>query len=181
MRVACILADDFEDSEFRLPAVRLRAAGHAVEVIGAHAGEVLHGKRGRAEARVTRAIAEAHPEDYAALLVPGGRSPARFCGDERFLRFVRAFFAAGKPVAAICHGAQVLIAAGVVRGRTMTAWPTVQEELRAAGAQVLDQEVVVDGDLVTSRRPDDLEAFARELLARLAARAAAGAEAPRPP
>jgi protease I len=162
MRIACLIDSDFEDSEFTGPYEALRAAGHHVEIIGFQAGKELHGKRGQASIRTTLGIADAKPDDYDALLLPGGYSPDHLRADERMVRFTRAFFDKPRPVFAICHGPQLLITADVVRGRTMTAWKTIQDDLRKVGANVVDQEVVVDGQLVTSRQPSDVEAFSRE-------------------
>jgi protease I len=161
MRIACLLDNDFEDSEFRKPYEALRAAAHDVVVIGFEAGALLRGKRGEERVRTDRGIAHVSSSDFDALLVPGGRSPNRLRRDARMVAFARGFFLRDRPALAICHGPQLLIAADVVRGRTMTARKTVQGELRSAGANVLDQAVVVDGNLVTSRQPGDLDAFSR--------------------
>ena len=158
-KVAMLLAPGFEDSEFRVPYERLDAAGFRVEVIGAIDGERLEGKKGVEAVVVDRAIDDADADDYVALVIPGGKSPANLRGDERFLDFVRAFDASGRPLAAVCHGPQLLISAGLVEGRTMTSWPSVRKELADAGAHVMDQPVVRDGNWITSRGPDDLNAF----------------------
>lgn len=169
MRIACILDDGFEDSEFRIPYDRLRAAGHEVEVIGKKKGATITGKNGKEKVKVERSIDEADADDYAALLIPGGYSPDHLRIDERFVDFVRAFDEEEKLIAAVCHGPQLLITADLVRGRTMTAWPTIQVDLKYAGAQVVDREVVVEGNLITSRKPEDLEAFSRAIIQALSA------------
>lgn len=108
---------------------------------------------------------QARPEDYDALLLPGGvANPDQLRTDERAVRFVRAFFEAGKPVAAICHGPWLLVEADVVRGRTVTSWPSLKTDLKNAGARWVDQEVVVDQGLVTSRNPNDIPAFNRKMI-----------------
>jgi len=162
MRIACVLSEGFEDSEFRVPYDALRAAGHEIVVIGTKKGEQLKGKKGKETIATDAAIDEVRPESFAALFVPGGYSPDHLRADERFVAFTRAF--AGKPIFAICHGPQLLITADLVRGRTMTAWKTVQVDLRHAGANVVDRDVCVDKNLVTSRKPGDLDAFVRESL-----------------
>jgi protease I len=162
MRIACVLGHGFEDSEFRVPYDKLKAAGHDVIVIGAKKGEKLEGKKGKETVEADAGIDESRPESYGALLIPGGHSPDHLRGDDRFVSFVRAF--ADKPVMAICHGPQLLLTADLVRGRTLTAWKTVQVDLRHAGANVVDREVCVDRNLVTSRKPEDLDAFVRESL-----------------
>lgn len=164
MKVACVLGQGFEDSELRVPYDRMRNAGLEVEIIGTRAGEEIKGYRGREVVKADRGIDEVRPEDYAALFIPGGYSPDHLRADPRFVEFVRKFDATGRPVAAVCHGPQLLITAGLVKGRTLTAWKTVQEDLRQIGANVKDEPVVIDGNWITSRQPDDLEAFSDAIL-----------------
>lgn len=165
MRVACVLSEGFEDSEFRKPYDALRGGGHEVVVIGTERGQELKGKAGKETTASDTSIADVRPDQFDALLIPGGYSPDHLRADQRFVDFTRAFFDAGKPVFAVCHGPQLLITAGVTGGRRMTAWQTVQVDLRGFGADVVDEEVVVDGNLVTSRKPDDIPAFNREMIA----------------
>jgi protease I len=163
MRIACVLGQGFEDSEFAVPFGRFQKAGHDVEIVGLDPRETLKGKRGHELVQVDEGIDEVTPDDFDALLIPGGHSPDRLRVDDRMLGFARGF--ADKPIFAICHGPQLLISAGMVKGRKMTAWKTVQVDLKNAGADVVDEEVVVDDRLVTSRQPEDLDAFVRECLA----------------
>lgn len=167
MRIACLLDTGYEDSEFRKPYDALTAAGHEVTVVGLERGTELVGKRDQDRVRSDLGIAEVSDDDYDALLIPGGYSPDHLRANDRVVAFTRAFFERERPVFAICHAPQLLMTAGVVRGRTMTAYKTVQSDLRYAGANVVDEEVVVDRDLVTSRKPDDVDAFSRESLALL--------------
>lgn len=167
------LAIDFEDSEFAIPRDRLRAAKHTVVVIGVNAGERLRGKRGEEYAAVDRGIDAAKPEEYDALVIAGGYSPDHLRGDSRMVDFVRRFAELSRPIAAVCHGPQLLIEADLVRDRRLTSWPTVKRDLENAGATWVDAEVCVDGDLITSRKPADLEAFSRAIITRLARRAIA--------
>jgi len=167
MKVLILSADRFEDSELLVPLARLRAAGMDVD-IGSFAIGTIHGKHD-ASAHANCAIRDIRPENYDALLLPGGKAPAALRADTQVLTLVRHFFASGKPVAAICHGPQVLISAGVMAGRTATAYRAVANELKAAGAHYRDAEVVVDGNLVTSRTPADLPAFLREFMQKLQA------------
>lgn len=162
MRIACVVTNGYEDSELRVPYEEFRAAGHEVVVIGTKAGEKLEGKNGKDEIEVEASIEDVKPASFDALFIPGGHSPDQLRGDPRFVAFTKAF--ANKPIFAICHGAQLLLTADMVKDRAMTAWKTVQVDLKHAGAKVVDREVVVDGLLVTSRKPDDLEAFTRESL-----------------
>jgi protease I len=115
--------------------------------------------------QVDRTIEEVSPDDYDALLIPGGvGNPDQLRGDENVVSFVRSFHEAGKPMAVICHGPWVLVESGVVRGRRVTSWPTLETDIRNAGGDWVDDEVVVDGNLVTSRKPDDIPAFNREMV-----------------
>ena len=170
MRIACLLDNGFEDSEFRKPYDALEAAGHDVVVIGLQRDAKLTGKQGREVTRSDRGIDEVSPDQFDALLIPGGYSPDHLRADRRMVDFTRAFFDRERPVFAVCHAPQLLISAGVVKQRTMTAWKTIQVDLKAAGANVVDREVVVDRNLVTSRQPSDLDAFSEasiEMLSRV--------------
>ncbi len=173
MRITCLLDGEFEDSQFRKPAVAVLRARHELVVVGFHGGDELIGRRGEVRVRTDLGIDDASSEDFGALLVPGGYSPDRLRGDQRMVAFTRGFFLRDQPVLTIGHGPQLLITAGVVAGRTMTAWKTVQRDLALAGAIILDQEVVTDGNLVTSRRLADLDAFMKSSLALLSEREAA--------
>jgi protease I len=157
MKALAVTADGFEDSELLDPVHRLRAAGVVVEIASIRAGPLV-GKHG-AQVEADCAVADVRADDFALLLLPGGQAPAALRDDAAVLRLARAFVAAGKPVAAICHGPQILAAAGVLARRRVTGYRKVQDELAAAGAQVEDRAVVVDGALITSRQPGDLPAF----------------------
>ena len=169
MRVACLLDSDFEDSEFRQPCDALRETGHEVTVIGLEAGKELTGKQGQEHVRAETGIGDVSPDEYDALFIPGGYSPDHIRGDGRMVEFAKAFFTRERPVMAICHGPQLLMTARVVEGRRMTAWQTIQDDLRQVGADVVDEEVVVDRMLVTSRKPGDIPAFSREAVRMLEA------------
>jgi protease I len=162
MRIAALVGPGFEDSEFRVPFDRFRKAGHEVVVVGLKKGETLEGDKGRERTQVDLAVEDARADQFHALFVPGGHSPDALRADDRVVEFVRRF--RDKPIFAICHGPQLLITADMVRDRTMTAWKTIQVDLKNAGAKVVDKEVAVDRNLVTSRKPEDLEAFGRESL-----------------
>ena len=114
--------------------------------------------------KVDRSINEENPQEYEGLLIPGGYSPDHLRADQRFVQFVREFDRTKRPLAAVCHGPQLLLTAGLVKGRTLTAWTTVQVDLKYAGANVVDKEVAVDDNWITSRKPDDLEAFCAKFL-----------------
>ena len=157
MRIACVLAEGFEDSEFKKPYDAFRDAGHEVVVMGAKKGDKIEGKKGKEKTKADLGIDEARADDFHALFIPGGHSPDMLRADPRFVEFTKEF--ADKPILAICHGPQLLMTAGMVDGRRMTAWRTVQDDLRCADADVSDEAVVVDGNLVTSRQPDDIPQF----------------------
>ncbi len=163
-RIACLLGDGFEDSEFRVPYDRFRNEGYDVDIIGAKAGQELKGYRGKEKVQATKSIDDARPEDYQALFIPGGYSPDHLRADPRFVEWVKRFDASRKPVAAVCHGPQLLMAAHLVQGRTLTAWQTVQDDLRQAGAKVRDEPVVKDQNWITSRKPDDLDSFSQAVI-----------------
>lgn len=164
MKVACVLARGFEDSEFKQPYDALREAGHAVTIVGLEAGQQVTGDKGRETATVERSFGDVTPDQFDALLIPGGVSPDRLRAHPAAVAFVKAFFDHAKPVMAICHGPQILITAGVHKDYRLTAWKTIQNDLQLLGANVVDEEVVVDRNLVTSRQPQDIPAFIRESL-----------------
>jgi protease I len=166
-RIAMIADDLFEDLELRYPYDRLREAGHEVVLVGLEAGKRITGKRGREHVTVERAAADVRADDFDALVIPGGYSPDKLRTSRPAVAFTRAFFDQGKLVAAVCHAAWMLIEADVAEGRTVTSWPSIRTDLINAGARWVDREVVEDGNLVTSRRPDDLPAFAEAILRRL--------------
>lgn len=161
LRALFISADGFEDSELTAPREHLEGEGVGCDVASIGKG-VITGKQGhRVEA--TLSVQEVDPARYDLLVLPGGKAPARLRRDEGVLEVVRRFFAGGKPIAAICHGPQILIAAGLLKGRKATCYKSVAGEMRQAGVHYLDQDVVVDGNLITSRHPGDLPAFLREI------------------
>lgn len=166
-RVAFIVADLFEDSEFRFPYDRVGEAGHEVVIVGKRAGKKLEGKRGKEKIRADVGIDDVRFSDFDALVIPGGYSPDLLRTEPRMVSFVAEMVEAGKPVAAICHGGWMLAEANVLRGRTVTSWPSIKTDLINAGAHWVDREVVEDGNVITSRKPDDLEAFTRALLRQL--------------
>ncbi|EJA9205365.1 protein/nucleic acid deglycase, partial [Escherichia coli] len=156
-KIAVLITDEFEDSEFTSPADEFRKAGHEVITIEKQAGKTVKGKKGEASVTIDKSIDEVTPAEFDALLLPGGHSPDYLRGDNRFVTFTRDFVNSGKPVFAICHGPQLLISADVIRGRKLTAVKPIIIDVKNAGAEFYDQEVVVDKDqLVTSRTPDDL-------------------------
>lgn len=170
-KVAILVTNGFEQSEFTEPRQALLEAGVTVTVVSLESGEIqgMHHDRAGDRFPVDVTVAEASSSDYDALLLPGGvMNPDTLRGDEKAVAFAREFFHASKPVFAICHGPQLLITADVVKGRTMTSFKTVRVDLENAGARWLDQPVVVDKGLVTSRTPDDIPDFNSKMLEELA-------------
>jgi protease I len=166
-RIALVLGQDFEDSEFRIPYDGLTQTGHQIEIIGVKAGAKVKGKQGKEEVAIERAAAEADPAKYDALVIPGGYSPDHLRTDPSVVRFVDAMVKSGKLIAAVCHGPSLLIDADAVKGKTVTSWPSIRKDLSNAGARVVDEEVAVDGKLITSRKPADLPAFTAAINQRL--------------
>ena len=165
MKALIISADKFEDSELLVPYYRLKEAGIEVIVASLRRG-AIKGKHGY-EVAVDKTLDEVNPDDYEILVLPGGAAPALVRKEPKALEIARSFFAHSKPVAAICHGPQILISAGLLRGRRATCYQSVVDELIGSGALYEDQEVVVDANLVTSRQPSDLPAFMREIMKQL--------------
>jgi protease I len=170
-RVAALVDNGFEQSELLVPKEALEAAGATVDVVSPQPGKVKgwkHTDWGE-EVPVDVALDSADAAQYDALLLPGGvMNPDKLRGNPTAVAFVKAFVDRGLPIAAICHGPWTLIEAGGVRGRRMTSWPSLQSDLKNAGANWVDQEVVTDNGLVTSRKPDDLPAFNRKMIEEIA-------------
>ena len=162
MKALIISADHFEDTELLVPLYRLQEAGLQVDVASISRGKI-HGKHGY-EVVVDKALRDVDADQYDLLVLPGGKAPATLRKEAAAIAIAQAFMRGGKPVAAICHGPQILVTAGVMQGRRATCAPSVAEELQQAGAEYEDREVVVDGNLGTSRRPADLPAFMREIV-----------------
>jgi protease I len=166
-KVAILAADGFEEVELTKPRKALEDAGAKTSVVSIKSGKIQgmnHADKG-ATVDVDVTLAEVKPQEFDALLIPGGlMNPDTLRSTDEALEFVRHFFRQGKPVAAICHAPWVLIDAEVVSGRTITSWPAIRTDVRNAGATWVDQDVVVDNGLVTSRKPDDIPAFNEKMI-----------------
>ena len=166
-KVAIHVADGFEQVEMTKPREALDAAGAETKIVSLKSGQIQgmnHMEKGD-KFDVDLTLDDARPEEFDALMIPGGLyNPDALRSNEDALDFARQFFKAGKPVAAICHGPQVLISADLVRGRKMTSWPAIKVDMRNAGARWVDEEVVVDNGLVSSRKPDDIPAFNNKMI-----------------
>jgi protease I len=166
-KVAILAADMFERVELEQPRKALEDAGATTEVISISGGEIqgFDHFEPASKVKVDKTVEEVSADDYDALLVPGGvGNPDQLRGDENAVHFVREFAESGKPMAVICHGPWVLVEAGVARGRKLTSWPTLQTDIRNAGGNWVDEEVVVDDGIVTSRKPDDIPAFNEKMI-----------------
>jgi protease I len=167
MKVAVLATDGVEQVELDRPWQALEEAGAEPELVSLQGGSITafnHLDKGDTK-KVDAVVSTADPDAYGGLVLPGGVVNGDFVrADADAVAFVQAFFDAGKPVAAICHAPWVLAEAGVVKGRRMTSWPSLQTDLRNAGADWVDEEVVVDGNLITSRKPDDLDAFSAAIV-----------------
>ena len=161
-KVAILATDGFEQVELMEPKKALENAGATTHVLSPKSGEIKGWKfkEWGDAVKVDKTIEQARVADYEVLVLPGGvMNPDHLRMEPKAVQFVREFAQSGKPVAAICHGAWTLIEAGVVKGKTMTSWPSLKTDMKNAGANWVDREVVVDGNFITSRKPEDLRAF----------------------
>lgn len=164
-KIAVLITDMFEDSEYTEPAKAFKEAGHTVIAIEKEAGKTVKGKQGDAEVTIDKGVDDANPDEFDALFLPGGFSPDLLRADDRFVQFTKAFMDDKKPVFAICHGPQLLISAKALEGRDATGYKSIKVDMEYAGATYKDEEVVVcQNQLVTSRTPDDIPAFTKESL-----------------
>jgi protease I len=172
-KVAFLAADAYEESELKKPWQALHEAGAELSLVSLEDGEITaldeQELKPGATHPVDLTVEEANAGDFDALVLPGGvMNPDKLRADENAVHFVRRFFEQGKPVGAICHGPWTLVEAGVVRGRTLTSYPSIQTDIRNAGGNWVDEEVHVDEGLVTSRKPDDIPAFVEKLIEEIA-------------
>jgi len=164
-KIATVITNMFEDSEYMDPSRAFNEAGHEVFTIEKEAGKEVKGKQGDALVTIDYGIDDVNPDDFDALFIPGGFSPDQLRADDRFVTFSKAFMDAKKPVFAICHGPQLLITAKALEGRDATGYKSISQDMIYAGAKFVDKEVVVcQNQLVTSRQPEDIPAFNRESL-----------------
>jgi protease I len=166
-KVAILVTDGFEQVEMTKPRGALDEAGAETKIVSLKSGKIQgmnHADKGD-KFDVDLTLDEARPEEFDALMIPGGlMNPDALRSNDNALEFTRHFFREGKPVAAICHGPWVLIDAGVVRGRMLTSWPAIKTDVKNAGGKWINEEVVVDNGLVTSRKPDDIPAFNKKMI-----------------
>ena len=167
-KIAILATDGFEQSELVEPRKLLEKAGASTSVIAPKGGEIKgwNMKQWGDPVKVDKVLADANPHEYDALVLPGGvMNPDHLRMDPAAVNFVRQFVTTGKTIAAICHGPWTLIEAGALSGKTVTSWPSLKTDLKNAGANWVDQEVVTDGQFITSRKPDDIAAFSEAIIA----------------
>jgi protease I len=169
-RIALLVEQEFEDSELTGPLEALRAAGATVVIVGPTANTDYKGKKLGTIVTSDLAAGAARPSDFDALVIPGGHAPDKMRMRHAMVDFTREMMDAGKPVAAICHGPQVLISANALRGRTLTCWPSIAIDVKNAGGMYVDKPVVEDGNLITSRKPDDIPFFNDAIIRMVSAR-----------
>jgi protease I len=163
-RIAILVEQDFEDIELVDPMKAFAKAGASVTLIGSGTKNVYTGKKGQAKVKVDTTIDRVSVDDFDALFIPGGYAPDNMRLSQAMVDFVRVFHDSGKLVTAICHGPQMLISAGIVKGHRVTSWPSVSIDLKNAGAEWVDQAVVKDLNLITSRKPADIPQFIRAVI-----------------
>ena len=167
-RVAILVENEFDDRELMIPVETLQNAGVTVTIVGPTSGQEYTGKRGQV-VKAELGAGAARIKDFDAVIIPGGHAPDKMRMRHAMVDFTRDAMAAGKPVAAICHGPKLLISAGSLRGRTLTCWPSIAIDVKNAGGMYVDKPVVEDGNLITSRKPDDLPMFCDAILRALSA------------
>lgn len=166
-KIAVIITDYFEDSEYTEPANAFKDAGHELVHVGLEKGSTVKGKKEQTPVSIDKSVEKLSAKEFDALLIPGGFSPDMLRAHDEPVRFVKEFMDENKPVFSICHGAQLLITADAVKGRKITGYKSIVQDLKNAGAEFFDKEVVEDGNLVSSRNPGDLPAFIQASLKRL--------------
>jgi protease I len=166
-KVAVIIDDLFEDVEYSKPVEAYKNAGHEIVHIGVKEGKKVYGKKDNTEVVIDKAAKDASPDEFDALLVPGGYSPDHLRANDDAVEFTKKFAETNKPIFLICHAAQLLVTADVLKGRILTGYKAVIQDIKNAGAEYQDKEVVVDDNLVSSRHPGDLPVFIKETLKKL--------------
>jgi len=163
-RIAILAEEDFEDSELIVPMWGMKNAGANVLIVGSGSQEIYQGKRGSVAIRVDTTADKVKAEDFAAIIIPGGRAPARMRRHQSMVNLIKKADELGKLIAAVCYGPQLLIAAGIVKGRHLTSCSPVAAELKKAGAEWVDEAVVRNGNIITSRKPADLPKFNKAII-----------------
>ncbi len=163
-KVAVIIDEDFEDSEYTKPVKALKDAGHEIIHVGLKKGKRLEGKKEGTKVTVDISVMDASANDFDALFIPGGYSPDHVRVDKKAVEFTKEFMDKDKPVFSICHGVQLLITAQVLKNRKVTGWKSLEQDIKNSGAIYQDKELVEDGNLISSRQPDDLPVFSKAIV-----------------
>jgi protease I len=166
-KIAVLIDNMFEDVEYTEPANAFKREGHHLVHVGLGRGKIVRGKKENTEVVIDKAIKDVSVEDFDALLIPGGFSPDNLRSHDNVVEFTREFMESNKPVFVICHGPQLLITAQQLQGRKVTGWKSIVQDIKNAGAEYIDEEVVEDGNLISSRRPGDLPSFIAASLKKL--------------
>lgn len=166
-KIVVILGDMFEDTEYTEPVKAFKENNHKITIVGLKKGQIVKGKRGTASETIEKSFQEVNPEDFDALLIPGGYSPDELRANENAVEFTKEFVESNKPVFAICHAPQILITAQVLKGRKITGWKSIKQDIINAGAIFIDKEVVIDDNIISSRSPADIPAFIKASLKKL--------------
>ncbi len=166
-KIAVIIADMFEDVEYSEPVSAFKKAGHEITHIGLKAGSTVKGKKKETKVKIDKDVRDVDVDMFDALMIPGGYSPDQLRADEDAVQFTKKFVESGKPVFVICHGPQLLVTADVLKGRKITGWKSVKQDIINAGAEFIDNKVVEDGNFISSRSPADLPDFIAASLKRL--------------
>ena len=165
-RIAVLIDNKFEDSEYKKPATAYKKEKHELVILGVKKGTVT-GEHGGLKVKVEKTVTDVSADSFDALFIPGGYSPDQLRSHDEVVTFVKQFAATGKPIFFICHGAQLLITADILKGRKVTCWKSIIQDIKNAGAEYLDQEVVEDKNFISSRCPADIPAFIKDTLAKL--------------
>ena len=158
-KIGVLIGPKFEDVEYTKPADAFKEAGHELTTIGFKSGQTVTGKENKTKVRIDKSSNEISTDEYDAIFIPGGCSPDKLREDENIVKFTKEFVESGKPVLAICHAPQLFITAKVIEGRNVAGWKSIIVDIENAGGNYVDNEVVEDGNLITSRGPDDIPAF----------------------
>lgn len=158
-----ITGEGFQDDELFKPKSSLESVGYSVTVAGANTG-IASAYNSDKTIKIENKVSNLSPDDYDILVIPGGKAPDKIRNDKSIISFVKEFYQTGRRIAAICHGPQLLVTADIIEGVKMTCYPDMKEELISAGANYIDRELVVDGQFITSRNPDDLDVFCKEII-----------------
>ena len=166
-KIGVLIGPNFEDVEYTKPSKAFKEAGHELTHIGLKGGQTVNGKEGKTKVTVDKSVKDVSVDDFDAILIPGGCSPDKLREDQNVVQFTKEFVESGKPVFAICHAPQLLITAQVIKGRRVAGWKSIVQDIKNAGAEYVNEEVVEDGNIISSRGPDDIPSFIAASLKRL--------------